>query len=165
MNDALQDLIASLRHELQEYGEMLARLDQQQELVVARSAELLMQTTSAVDEQVALLKTVRKRREECQRALAQTLKLDGEPTFAHLLPKLPEEFQPLVQALVNENNALLQRVQQRANQNRLLLSRSLELMQGLINALLHAGSPTVYQDDGTRAPAGSPAATLCDQKG
>ena len=39
-----------------------------------------------------------------------------------------------VQALVEENNELLIRVQQRARQNHLLLSHAVELMQHLINS-------------------------------
>ncbi len=53
-----------------------------------------------------------------------------------LIPLLPADYRPLVQALVDENNELLVRVRQRARQNHLLLSRSVELMQGLLNTLL-----------------------------
>ncbi len=46
-----------------------------------------------------------------------------------------------MQALVQENNELLVRVQQRARQNHLLLLRSLELMQKLINSLFPGSRP------------------------
>jgi len=39
MIESLQNLINALRRELQEYGEMLALLDRQQQLVMARAAD------------------------------------------------------------------------------------------------------------------------------
>jgi predicted DNA-binding transcriptional regulator YafY len=54
----------------------------------------------------------------------------------------------LVKALVNENNQLLGRVRQRAQQNHLLLSRSVEMMQRFINAFCAVGVPT-YTEAGT----------------
>ena len=49
---------------------------------------------------------------------------------------------------MDENNELLVRVQQRARQNHLLLSRSLELMQGLLNSLFPASETRVYNGQG-----------------
>ena len=53
-----------------------------------------------------------------------------------------------MKALVDENNELLVRVQQRARQNHLLLSRSVELMQGLLNSLLPGRETRVYNGQG-----------------
>ena len=72
-----------------------------------------------------------------------------ETTFAELNPLLPAECRPLVVALVEENNELLVRVRQRVRQNHLLLSRSIELMQGLINSLFPSREPRVYNGRGT----------------
>ena len=55
--------------------------------------------------------------------------------FADLIPLLPADYRPLLQALVEENNELLVRVRQRARQNHLMLRRSVELMQELLNTL------------------------------
>jgi flagellar biosynthesis/type III secretory pathway chaperone len=49
---------------------------------------------------------------------------------------------------VDENNELLTRIQQRARQNHLLLSRSLELMQGLMDSLLPSREVRVYNGRG-----------------
>jgi flagellar biosynthesis/type III secretory pathway chaperone len=61
---------------------------------------------------------------------------------------LPQHYSGLIQALVQENNELLVRVQQRARQNQLLLSHAVELMQRFINALLPNVTPTTYNDAG-----------------
>jgi flagellar biosynthesis/type III secretory pathway chaperone len=66
-----------------------------------------------------------------------------------LIPLLPADYQPLLQALVDENNELLARVRRRARQNHLMLRRSVELMQDLLNSLLPARQSSVYDDTGT----------------
>ena len=53
-----------------------------------------------------------------------------------LIPLLPEEYGPLLRALIDENNELLLRVQQRARLNYLLLiSVASTCMQRFINTL------------------------------
>jgi len=49
MIDALQTLIEALRDELKQYGEMLALLDQQQELVAGRAADELLHSVPERD--------------------------------------------------------------------------------------------------------------------
>ena len=46
----IKSLVAALREELEQYGEMLARLDDQQELVMRREADGVLQS---VEEQLA----------------------------------------------------------------------------------------------------------------
>ena len=162
MNDLLNNLITALRAELEEYGEMLARLDQQQSLVAARAAEQLPDSVAAIQEQTSVLHETRGHRESCRRALARSLNLPEATPFAELLPAIEAECRPLVEALVEENNRLLRRVQQRARQNHLLLTRSVELMQGLLGSLLSAGNGTVYQDDGKVARPGQFGALACN---
>jgi hypothetical protein len=72
-----------------------------------------------------------------------------EASFAALTPCAPAHYQPLLKALVEENNQLLMRVQQRARQNHLLLSRSLELMQNFLSTMFPAARATAYTGEGT----------------
>ena len=88
-------------------------------------------------------------------ALREELKQYGEmlalpesSSFTVLIPLLPADYRPLVDALVRENNELLARVQQRARQNHLLLSYCVELMQQLINSIYPNVSPTTYNSSG-----------------
>ncbi len=149
--ETLKRLIHLLREELQQYGEMLARLDQQQEFVLARAADDLFQSITAVQTQALAIQNARNRRENMQHELARDLGL-ADSTFAELIPALPADYRPLVQALMQENNELLVRVQQRARQNHLLLMRSMESMQRLINSLVPATSTPVYNDSGHMTP-------------
>ena len=82
-----------------------------------------------------------------------------------MCPRLPSDYQPLVMALVQENNELLVRVQQRSRQNHVLLSRSVEMMQRLINTLCPGGNGPVYSPDGNLSPTVLPACALYEAVG
>jgi len=156
----LPRLIELLRGELHEYGGMLALLDQQQESVMTRAADDVLRSVGAINEQMAIIQKAREQRESCQNEVARLLEPPGGGEFAALIPRLPEKFRGAVAALVRENNELLIRVQQRARQNHLLLSRSVELMQQFINTLIPVAPPTTYNGGGQLQSAGQPAQTL-----
>jgi hypothetical protein len=148
MIDLIRNLIQSLREELQNYGEMLALLDHQQEMVISRAADEVIHTAASIQAQGTVMQCARLQREQCFQALASALPQPGTASFSQVIPLVPEEYQPLLKALVQENNELLIRIQNRARQNHLLLSRSLELMQRFINSLIPASRPSVYSDSG-----------------
>ena len=148
MNDALEKLIQALREELQQYGEMLARLDQQQEHVISRKSEDLLQATAEIEVQSKTMQRVRQERVDCQVAVAQQLGLASDATFAEMIPKLPGQYRPLVAALIQENNESLGRIHQRSRQNHILLCRSMELMSRLLGNLLPGMPSPTYTDKG-----------------
>jgi flagellar biosynthesis/type III secretory pathway chaperone len=144
----IQNLIAALRDELQQYGEMLARLDDQQQLVMRRAAQAALQTVPLIQSQSAILSQARETRFSAMKQLCSELQLPESATFKELMPQLPHDYRPLVDALVQENNELLQRIHQRARQNHVLLTRTVESMQHVINSLgIHRPTP-VYNDTG-----------------
>jgi flagellar biosynthesis/type III secretory pathway chaperone len=157
MIQSIKLLIDALRDELQNYGEMLALLDRQQGYLVARDASEVFQSISLIKAQGAAIQRSRASREESRRAVARESHLEPETSFSDLIPLLPSDYQPLLQALVAENNELLMRVRRRARQNHLMLRRSVELMQELLNTLMPARQNSVYDGTGSR-PAYAPAA-------
>ena len=165
MIESLTFLITALREELKHYGELLALLDQQQEAVIARHADETLATVSAIQSQANVVQAARADRMKCQRALACELCLIESATFAEILPLLAEAYRPLVQTLVEENNALLHRVQQRGRQNHLLLSRSVELMQQFLSTLFPAREARVYGDRGNRLASAVPAPPMYEAVG
>jgi flagellar biosynthesis/type III secretory pathway chaperone len=154
MNNLISNLVESLREELKQYGEMLARLDQQQNTVVQRQTENLLLNVASINAQAEVIAAVRGEREQYQRNLARELDLPPDANFAAIIPLLPPDYRPLVEALVQENNELLVRVHQRTRQNHLLLSHAVELMQQLMNAIFPGGSPKTYDSNG-RLPVNS----------
>ena len=147
MNELLQNLIEALREELKEYGEMLALLDQQQQMVTHRQTQDLLQCVGSINVQAEAIAAARREREQRQREVTRELKLAPDASFNEVIPKLPVNFQPLMKALVQENNQLLVRIQQRARQNHLMLTRIVELMQRFLGSLF-PGNPTTYDNAG-----------------
>jgi len=150
MSQNLPVLIESLREELQNYGEMLALLDRQQEHLVARAAGDIFQSVSLIKAQGLAIQRARARREECRRLVARDYGQAADCSFASLIGLLPADYQPLLQALVEENNESLARVRRRARQNHLMLRRSIDLMQELLNTLLPARQASLYDETGSR---------------
>lgn len=165
MNDLLHNLIEALREELKQYGEMLAVLEQQQQSVVQRQTTTLLQNVADVNAQTNVIAAVRHEREQHRRNVARRLGLEENTAFAVIIPLLPSDYRPLVQALVHENNALLVRIQQRARQNQLLLSHAVDLMQQLINSLLPGGSPKTYDNNGRLPVNALPQRSIYEQVG
>lgn len=157
MKELLSHLIESLREELKQYGEMLALLDQQQQFVMQRQTALLPANVHCVSAQAEVLAGARHEREQRQRNLARLLELPENCGLKVLIPKLPADYQPLVDALLSENNELLTRVQSRARQNHLLLSHCVELMQQFVHSIFPAARPLTYDGNG-HAPMGAIAA-------
>lgn len=165
MIDQVEELVSLLRDELTRYGEMLALLDQQQDYVIQRATEDLLQSLTAIQSQSDAINRVRANRENLQSRLGE-LACPGEtPDFENLLPVLPADYRPLIEALVEENNSLLQRVQQRARQNHLLLSRSVELMQDFINSLLPSSALPTYTPKGKKSRTDQPGTPLYEAIG
>lgn len=144
----LENLIHALREELQQYGEMLARLDQQQECMMNRATDDVLASISAIQAQAAAIEEARRLRETNRQALAVALGLAADAPFGQILPLLPGDYRPLVEALVQENNELLVRIQHRARQNHLLFRRSIELMQRFLGNFMPAMNTTVYTGAG-----------------
>lgn len=141
INGILQQLIEALRNELQQYGEILALLDRQPEVVMLPGTNEILHCISAIDAQSAAIQAARANRQLAQRNLAQALQQPRDSAFTSLVPLVPEHYRPLVSALMQENNELLERVRQRAQQNQSLLRHSLEMMQRFITTLSPQDNP------------------------
>src|SRR5690242_9737309 len=110
MTDSTEQLISALREELQQYGEMLALLDRQQQLLVDRTPDEISQSVRLIQAQGVAIQKARAHRESCRRRVAMAYSQPENAPFADLIPALPAELRPLIKALVDENNELLVRV-------------------------------------------------------
>lgn len=165
MNEILQNLIEALREELKQYGEMLALLENQQQFAMLRQTTDLLQSVGSINAQAETIRAARHEREQRQRHIAQQLGLAPDAPFAELLPLLPADYRPLMQALVQENNELLGRIQGRARQNHMLLSRVVELMQRFIGTLFPVANPATYDGGGNVLGASLPPRSIYDAVG
>ncbi len=160
-NDDINRLIESLREEMTQYGELLALMQEQQELIINRQPQELLANLNEVNGQMEKVAAARQAREQARVALATQLGATQDTTFKQMTSQLPEEYQPLLEALVNEINALLQNVHKWLRQNHLLLKRSLDLMQDILQNVFPAqASPKTYGRQGAVSPVNPPPSTL-----
>lgn len=165
MNESTQRLIDALREELQQYGEMLALLEQQHHFVVQRSGAALLENLAAINAQTSVIQLARREREQFQSQLSLSLQLPTDARFSSLLGAVPEPYRGLVKTLVDEINQCLRRVQQRARQNHLLLSCSLEMMQRFMALLFPSSSVTTYNQTGKSSAVTNVRPGLCEVVG
>jgi hypothetical protein len=135
MTATLLQLIESLRNELQQYGEMLALLEAQQDVLARAGTASVLSTLSALEAQRLVLEESRRARETCQRQLAWSLAAPQDESFEQLIPRMAEEYRPLVSALVQEIHQLLDRARERANRNFEQLRRATGLMEQFLQTL------------------------------
>jgi cell division septum initiation protein DivIVA len=143
MTATLEQIIEALRNELQQYGEMLALLEAQQRAVSQREAGAVLTSIPAIEAQANVIQDARRARETRQRQLAWALGQPDSIAFQELLPLLPDEYRPLVSALVEEINELLGQVRQFAERNRSQLRCSLELMDRFLAAFSAPGGAAI----------------------
>ncbi|HVM59904.1 MAG TPA: flagellar protein FlgN [Verrucomicrobiae bacterium] len=165
MNEFIEQLIGTLREELQQYGEMLALLEQQQQHVIQRSSAALLENLAAINAQTAVIVVARRQREQVQGQLSTSLQLPADATFRTLLGAVPEPHRGLIQDLVDEINRCLRRVQQQSRQNHLLLRCSVEMMQRFMALLFPASSVTTYNQAGKSSAVVTGRPGLCEVVG
>ena len=162
MNEELKSLITALREELTQYGEVLALMQEQQQFIINRSANELLLNLNVVNEQMEKVAACRNHREARRRALVATLGATEETTFRQMTEMLSPEVQPLLNALVEEINQLLQHIQKWLRQNHMLLKRSLDLMKQIMKGMFPSSSATAgtYGREGQVSPVTPPPSTL-----
>jgi flagellar biosynthesis/type III secretory pathway chaperone len=162
MNEHVNTLIAALREELTQYGEVLALMQEQQQFIINRAAQDLLLNVNDVNEQMEKVAAARDQREACRRALVASLGGTEETTFRQMTGMLPDEVQPLLNALVEEINQLLQRIQRWVRQNYTLLKRSLDLMNKIMKSMFPSSSAIAgtYGRGGQVSPLTPPPSTL-----
>lgn len=124
--DPLVDL---LREEVQEYGGLHNLLERQQSEIFNRESDLVMLTNEDVERHMGMMNTLRERRESKVHSMASQCDCDPELSLRNMLPHFPDFIRPMLEALIDEVNAMVTRTRRKARQNYLLLSRTMEITQ------------------------------------
>lgn len=146
MNEKLNRLIDALREELQQYGAMLSLFERQQDELVRRDTDQILATAAELHSQGATIRGAREQRVHRYVELAESLSVPPDGRFSALLEALPANRRAQVQALMDENNRLLKRIQQVARQNHLVLKHSLDHLTHFIHTLMGAQHQTMVYD-------------------
>ena len=128
MNEELNNLITTLREELTQYGEVLALMQEQQELIINRAANELLINLNTVNSQMEMA-LARQQRELARQQLVASPGGTEEPL--RQMTECSAEVQPLVDARTG-NQPDFENVQKWLRQNHILLKRSLDLMQTIM---------------------------------
>jgi len=130
-------LIDALRDEVQEYGGLLSLFNEQQKAILDRKPDAVLAVQEAVALQFGTIDQCRKRREKLTQEIATELGRATEPPLPlrGLIESFAEAVRPLLYALMDEVNNLILRSRRRAQQNQMLLARSIEVSQHLLQKL------------------------------
>jgi len=141
MHRPLQQLIDALREELQQCGEMLAQLDEGPRLAPVNTPDAAWPGQPRAD---ALL-AAREAREFFRQQLAWAAQKPHAVSLGELIPNLPQDHQPLVGALMEENEALWRRVYFRLRQDFCWLDRAREASRQSLDLISTPDAPAADQ--------------------
>lgn len=141
-----EQIINALRSEMQEYGGLLNLFDSQQDSILNRMPDAVSENDQAIEAQIATLRARRLERESLVMAL--TPDANPHPTLLQAILLFPQPMRPLVEALATEVNRLIGRVRRRAQQNQMLLARTIEVTQELCEKLQPGTVSRTYAPDG-----------------
>lgn len=156
----LVPLVELLRAELAGYGGLLALFDEQQAQLWRREVQAVADTSLAIERLAAETAADRAARESWVERFASAHARPADESLRRLLPLFPADQRPLLGALIDEVNHLLQRVRRRARQNHGILARAVELHRDALATLHPAAKPRTYAPTGRVGVLASPAATL-----
>jgi hypothetical protein len=149
-----------LRRELADYGGLLHLFEMQQRSLFDRDAQAVLGLSAAIEKQARNIAGCRGLREQ---AVADFAAQQGESrsrTLRSLLPHIAPEARPLLEALIDEVNALLHRVRKVSRHNHTLLSRAVEIHQEVLQQLRPSAFVKTYSPAGALSVSSSSASTL-----
>lgn len=148
MNYTWKNIADCLRQEVAEYGALYRFYENQQARLFAADADAVLRISGDIEVQVRVLHDCRREREATVSGFAIA---NGQPsgaTIRSLLPMVPEDARPLIEALINEINVLIHRLRRVSRHNHMLLSRKVELQQQLLRQLMPATFSHTYTPKG-----------------
>ncbi len=143
-----ESLVDALRLELQEYGGLMNLLDEQQKGILGRDSESLISLNKSIEEQLEITSRSRYEREQLAEYAVQEHELEAEATLSELIPFFPEPARPLLQALIERINAMLERIKHKSGQNRMLLARAYELIEQIMRIVQPRAVTKTYNREG-----------------
>ena len=129
-----EDLLSLLRDELQEYGCLVGLLNTQQQNILDRRSEGLLEINQSVQTQMEASQILQKRRQGYVSSLAHSF---GEPTdssLSQLVDYFPEVTRPMFLSIIEEINNLISRIRSKILQNQKILQRFTEVTDQILLA-------------------------------
>lgn len=143
-----EELLEMLRTELQEYGGLIGLLNAQQQSILNRKPDSLVEINQSVQAQMEASQILQKRRQGFVSHLARNFGRSEQSTLSELLPHLPDVTQPMFESIIEEINSLISNVRRKVTQNQRLLSRLLEVTDHILSAASPSSFPQTYSKHG-----------------
>ena len=143
-----EDLLGLLRDELQEYGSLLGLLSAQQQSILERRPESLLEINQTVQTQMEASQILQKRRQGFVSSLANSLGVSQNSNLSELIPHFPDVTQPMFESLVEEINNLITKVRAKIEQNQRLLNRLSEVTDQILSITNPSSHSKTYSRSG-----------------
>ena len=143
-----EDLLGLLRDELQEYGSLLGLLSAQQQSILERRPESLLEINQTVQTQMEASQILQKRRQGFVSSLASSLGASQNSNLSELIPHFPDVTQPMFESLVEEINNLITKVRAKIEQNQRLLNRLSEVTDQILSITNPSSHSKTYSRSG-----------------
>lgn len=162
-NFSWEELLDLLRDELQEYGGLIGLLNAQQQSILNRRPESLLEINQSVQTQMEASQILQKRRQGFVNDLARNFGESQEASLSELLPHLPDVTQPMFESLIEEINNLITRVRRKVEQNQRLLARLAEVTDQILGISDPVGHSKTYGKDGKAGRMSTSSSNLSEQ--
>ena len=143
-----EELLELLRTELQEYGGLIGLLNAQQQSILNRRPESLVEINQSVQTQMEASQILQKRRQGFVSHLARNFGRSEQSTLTELLPHMPDVTQPMFESIIEEINSLISNVRRKVSQNQRLLSRLIEVTDHILSVANPSSFPQTYSKHG-----------------
>lgn len=160
MNTSWQVIAEYLRDELADYGELLRLFEAQQRSLFNRETDEVLRYANEIEAQAQRLTDCRGKREQVVADFAQNHGRPANTSLRAMLPLIEADARPLLEALINEVNALLHRVRRTSRHNHTLLARTVELHQETLQLLRPTSFVKTYSPGGRVSVATPQTSTL-----
>jgi len=148
MNAYWESIAECLRSEIAEYGGLLHLFEAQQQSLFSRDADAVLRLSATIEEHVVVLSDCRRRREQSVAIFATAHGQSASSTLRSMLPWIPADARPLIEALIAEVNVLIHRVRRATRHNHALLARTVEAHQETLRQLRPDAFMKTYASSG-----------------
>lgn len=143
-----EDLLGLLRDELQEYGGLIGLLSAQQQNILERRPESLLEINQSVQTQMEASQILQSRRKGFVTSLADSFGAPVESNLTELIPHFPDVTRPMFESLVEEINNLISKIRSKIEQNQRLLSRLSEVTEQILSVTNPSAHSKTYSRSG-----------------
>jgi len=143
-----EDLLSLLRDELQEYGGLVGLLNTQQQNILDRRSEGLLEINQSVQTQMEASQILQKRRQGYVSSLANSFGEPSDSSLSQLVDYFPEVTRPMFLSIIEEINNLISRIRNKILQNQKILQRLTEVTDQILLATDPVSHSKTYDRSG-----------------